>query len=266
VTVAEAQTLARPETFDAYQKVGEHYSGIRRWSPAFLAAFEFESVPTSASLMRAIEVLREVNSMGASVLPKSAPSGSSASAGRLTCCPAEKSTAATMNFACCQNCATVCSPGEVWVTVSRRHRSFEERLVSKETVQELLEAGTVPIAVEADFDKFIESRRALLDKRMVAVDARARDGLLLGVTITKGALKIAPTEKSSLKDWNGFVLKPAIGPASNHLVERDIFWHPTDPPDRQRNQRFGSHNRRVECPPRGAASRKRAGLGSRRLL
>jgi hypothetical protein len=54
-TVAEAQALARPETFDAYQKMGEHYAGIRRWSPAFLAAFEFESVPTSASLMRDIE-------------------------------------------------------------------------------------------------------------------------------------------------------------------------------------------------------------------
>ena len=32
-TVAEAQALARPETFDVYQKMGEHYAGIRRWSP-----------------------------------------------------------------------------------------------------------------------------------------------------------------------------------------------------------------------------------------
>ena len=63
-TVAEAEALARPEEFDAYQKLGEHYAGIRRWSPAFLAAFEFESVPASASLMRAIEVLREVNRTG----------------------------------------------------------------------------------------------------------------------------------------------------------------------------------------------------------
>jgi hypothetical protein len=55
-TVGEAQALARPETFDAYQKLGEHCASIRRWSPAFVAAFEFESVPASASLMRAIEV------------------------------------------------------------------------------------------------------------------------------------------------------------------------------------------------------------------
>jgi len=33
-TVAEAEALARPETFDIYQKLTEHYGGIRRWSPA----------------------------------------------------------------------------------------------------------------------------------------------------------------------------------------------------------------------------------------
>jgi hypothetical protein len=47
-TVAEAETLARPQEFDVYQKLGEHYAGIRRWSPAFLDTFQFESVPASA--------------------------------------------------------------------------------------------------------------------------------------------------------------------------------------------------------------------------
>ena len=46
-TVAEAEALARPEEFDAYQMLGEHYAGIRRWSPAFLEAFVFESVPAA---------------------------------------------------------------------------------------------------------------------------------------------------------------------------------------------------------------------------
>ena len=45
--------------------LGEHYAGVRRWAPAFLAAFEFQGVPAAAPLMRAIEVLREVNASGA---------------------------------------------------------------------------------------------------------------------------------------------------------------------------------------------------------
>ena len=41
-TVVEAEALARSEDFDAYQMLGEHYAGVRRWSPAFLAAFAFK--------------------------------------------------------------------------------------------------------------------------------------------------------------------------------------------------------------------------------
>ena len=63
-TVAEAEALARPEEFDTLEKLGEHYAGIRRWSPAFLDAFDFEGVPACASLIRAIMVLREVNRSG----------------------------------------------------------------------------------------------------------------------------------------------------------------------------------------------------------
>src|SRR5436190_22058555 len=87
--------------------------------------------------------------------------------------------------------------GDVWVAGSRQYRSFEERLISGETLQELQQAGTLPVAVEADFERFIADRRAVLDERLAAIDARARDGLLPDVTITKGVLKIAPIEKAT---------------------------------------------------------------------
>ena len=51
--------------------------------------------------------------------------------------------------------------------------------------------------MEADFESFIESRRALLDKRLTDDRRRAKDGLLPGVTIDKGVLKITPIEKST---------------------------------------------------------------------
>ena len=196
-TVAEAQALARPETFDVYQKMGEHYAGIRRWSPAFLAAFEFESVPTSASLMRAIDVLREVNSTGASVLPKSAPTGFVRQRWAPYVLPGGEIDRRHYELCVLSELRDRLLAGEVWVTGSRRHRSFEERLVSREAVEELRQAGTLPVATETNFDKFIESRSTLLNKRMAAVEALAKDGLLPGVTITKGVLKIAPIEKST---------------------------------------------------------------------
>jgi hypothetical protein len=43
--------------------LGEHSAGVRRWYPAFLAAFTFQGVPAVASLLRAIDVLRATNYM-----------------------------------------------------------------------------------------------------------------------------------------------------------------------------------------------------------
>jgi hypothetical protein len=83
------------------------------------------------------------------------------------------------------------------VAGSRQYRSFEERLISAQTLADLQQAGTLSIAVGADFESFISGRRARLDERLAAVDVRAKDGTLAGVTIDKGALKITPIEKST---------------------------------------------------------------------
>jgi hypothetical protein len=72
-TVAEARALARSEEFDPYQMLSEHYAGIRRWAPAFLDAFVFQGVPAAAALMRAIDMLRDMNRRAVLTLPKSAP-------------------------------------------------------------------------------------------------------------------------------------------------------------------------------------------------
>ena len=196
-TVAEAEALARPEEFDAYQNVGEHYAGIRRWSPAFLDAFEFESVPACASLMRAIAVLREANRAGRFTLPKSAPIGFVRQRWAALVMPGGVIDRRHYELCALSELRDRLQAGDVWVTGSRQYRSFEERLISVQTLQEMQQAGTLPIAVEADFEAFIASRSTRLDERLAAVDARAREGALPDVTINGGVLKIAPIEKST---------------------------------------------------------------------
>ena len=70
-------------------------------------------------------------------------------------------------------------------------------MISAETLQELQQDGTLPIAVEHDFEQFIASRQTLLDERLQVVDAQATAGRLPDVTVTNGVLKIAPIEKST---------------------------------------------------------------------
>jgi len=196
-TVAAAKALARPELFDAYPGLTRHYSDIRRWSPAFLDAFKFESIPASASLLRAIEVLREANRTEGPTLPKAAPTSFVRQRWVPYVLPDGVIDRRYYEFCVLSELRDRLHAGDVWVVGSRQYRSFEERLLSRETMQNLQKAGTLPIAVEADFDRFIESRRALLDQRLKEVDTRAKGGLLPDVTIENGVLKISPIEKST---------------------------------------------------------------------
>ena len=196
-TVAEAETLAKPETFDSYQKLSEHYAGIRRWSPAFLAAFAFDSVPASASLLRAIEVLRQANSSGKPAVPATAPTGFVRQRWAPYVLRDGKIDHRYYELCVLSELLERLQAGDVWVSGSRRYRSFDERLISKQTLEALQQANTLPVAVETDFEQFIAGRRTLLDERLIAVEARAKEGRLPGITITKGVLKITPIEKTT---------------------------------------------------------------------
>jgi hypothetical protein len=129
-SVAEANALARPEEFDAYKNLGEHYAGIRRWSPAFLEAFAFESVPASASLIRAIDVLREANRSEKSALPKSAPTGFVRQRWAAQVMPNGTIDRRYYELCVLSELRDRLRAGDVWVAGSRQYRSFEERLIS----------------------------------------------------------------------------------------------------------------------------------------
>ena len=136
-TVAEAEALARPEEFDAYQALPEHYAGLRRWAPAFLEAFAFQGVPAASPLLRAIDTLRAMNKAAASSVPKSAPVGFVRERWARHVMPDGAIDRRYYEICVLSELRGRLRAGDIWVMGSRRYRSFEERLISQETLREL---------------------------------------------------------------------------------------------------------------------------------
>jgi hypothetical protein len=72
-TVAEAEQLAQPGEFDSLALITNSYPVLRRYAPEFLEAFEFRSTPVSEPLMKAVDLLRALNTTGTRKLPDDAP-------------------------------------------------------------------------------------------------------------------------------------------------------------------------------------------------
>ena len=150
------------------------------------------------NFMRAIKALRDMNRMATPSLPKSAPTSFVRQRwARHVLLPGGVIDRRYYELCVLSELRDRLRAGDVWVMGSRRFRAFEERLISRETLQELQQNGDLPIAVETDFESFIAGRRAFLDERLALIDAKAKDGLLPDVTIDKGALKITPIAKST---------------------------------------------------------------------
>jgi len=74
-TVEEAERFVEPFYCDFLDEMRGQYPTIRQYSPTLLNTLEFRVAPPSASLLKAIELLREMNESGKRKVPKSAPRG-----------------------------------------------------------------------------------------------------------------------------------------------------------------------------------------------
>jgi Tn3 transposase DDE domain len=187
--------------------LAQNYSGTRRWAPAFLDAFAFQGVPAAAALMRAIEMLRDMNRKASPNLPQSAPISFIRRRWARHVLRGGSIDRRYYELCVLAELRDRLRAGDIWEVGSRRYRAFEERLISRETLKDLEWGGTLPIAVDADFERFSSARRALLNERLAAIDVKAKGGLLPDVMLDKGVLKITPIRQSTPPEAEALVAR-----------------------------------------------------------
>src|SRR5271166_1702385 len=114
-------------------------------------------------------MLREVNRQDAATLPKSVPTGFVRGRWATYVMPGGVIDHRHYELCVLSELRDRLRAGEVWVAGSRQYRSVDERLISKKTLRDMLRDGTLPVAVDPDFDKFLEGRQKLLAERLAQV-------------------------------------------------------------------------------------------------
>lgn len=204
-TVAEAAALVPSEEFNPLDHLLTHYSAIRRWAPAFLAAFEFKAVPAAEPLLRAIRLLRDLNTAGRRSLPREAPLDFVSRRWHRHVVTESGVDRRYWELCVLAELRDRLRAGDVWVVGSRQYRAFEDHLLSPAAFAEMRQSGPLPVAVNSDVDAYLADRLALLRDRLATVEAKAAAGDLVDVVLGGGQLRISPiaasvpTEAEALK-------------------------------------------------------------------
>ena len=172
---------------DLLVTAAERYSVLRRFSPRFLAAFDFRSNTPNDPVLAAVELLRAMDSDGTRVLPKRPPSSFLPPQWRKLIFANGVAERRLYETAVLATLRERLRGSNIWVAGSRDYRAFEDYLLPAEAGRD------IGIDGETDPGRYIASRAAALRERLTLVADRAGRRELDGVEIEDGKLFIART-------------------------------------------------------------------------
>lgn len=193
-SIAEADTLSQPESFDHLPLISDQFSTLRRYTPEFLDVLKLRAAPAAQPVLEAIDVLRGMNADNARKVPDDAPVAFVK--------PRWKPlvlTDAGIDRRFYEMCAlselkNSLRSGDIWVQGSRQFRDFEDYLLLIEKFSQLKQAQELPIAITPDCDEYLANRIKLLEEQLSAVNRLALANELPDAIITDTGLKITPLD------------------------------------------------------------------------
>src|SRR3954465_3425325 len=191
-SVAEAERLARRDKADLSALAARAWPVLHRLGPVFLDAFTFRAVSAASATLRAVEVLRGAYASGQRQWPQSLPTGFLRPAWREAVLSAGSAERRTWEAATLLALRDRLRAGDIWVEGSRQWRAIEDQLIPPALFAAMREAGPLPVAVPATAEEYLAGRRALLERRMGEINAKAAADTLEDVRISGGEMKITP--------------------------------------------------------------------------
>ena len=195
-SVAEAERLARPDKVDLPALAARAWPVLHRLGPVFLDAFKLRAVPAAAATLRAVELLQIAYGSGGRKSPKSLPTSFLRPAWRDAVLDSGGSGHTehrrTWEAATLLALRDRLRAGDIWVEGSRQWRAVEDQLIPPALFAAMREAGPLPVAVPATAEEYLAGRRALLERRLGEVNAKAAADTLEDVRISGGEMKVTP--------------------------------------------------------------------------
>jgi len=196
VSVEDAEALTQRENTDVIGRLGTHYATLRRYAPAFIGTFNFNGIPAVEDLIRAVNMLDEMNVLRQRKLPANVPTSFVPPRWRPYVFQDGEIDRRYYEICVLSELRVGLRAGDVWVPDSRQYRKLEDHLVTSETFDGLRDRHELPIAVEPDIDIYLAARKVTLNDRLSTVAGLAEAGQLEGVTLTGRELRFAPVRTS----------------------------------------------------------------------
>ncbi len=206
-SVAEAEKLARPASFDYLELLDCRYTQLRRYTPKLLEVFEFKATPASQAVIEALTIIKELNESGRRNVPETAPTSFVKSRWSKHVIKGGIIDRHYYEMCALAELRSGLRSGDIWVVGSRQFQDFEDYLLPDSSWQLMRSTQTIPVAILTDFKTYIEQRTLELSAQLVVVSTLMAENKLVDVRMEKEQLVVTPLTSAVPKEVEGFSRK-----------------------------------------------------------
>jgi TnpA family transposase len=188
---ADVEALAATAEADPLLGAAERYSWVRRYVPALLDAFTFQSARAQDPLLMAIDLLRQLNRDDRRGLPAKVPLGHLIRKVRKLIAANGKRDRRLWEIATLAVLRERLRSGDVWVEGGRAFRPLDAQLMPGPAFAARKEAGDLRLGIPRGADAWIAEKEQELDFRLKRLSHQARTGKLAGIRMEDGVLIIS---------------------------------------------------------------------------
>jgi TnpA family transposase len=195
-SVEEAAKLARDENFDYLDEMKTRYGWLRQYTPKMLETLNLQAAPGSASLLKAIDLIKELNRSGKRSVPETAPLDFVTARWEKYILKRGTIDRVYYEIYTLSELRNRLRSGDVWVEGSREYKDFNAYLLSREEWLKLKSDGQTGVALPLTFDEYIRERSSTLHISLRRLGISLKRGTVPDVRLEDSELHITPLEKS----------------------------------------------------------------------
>lgn len=184
----QVEALAELAGEDMLVAAAGKYATLRRFAPALLDAFTFKAATGGKTLIKAVDLLRDLNRRNRRQVPDDAPMPFRGKRWRQLVREGGTINRRLYETAVLATLRDGLRAGDVWVDGTRNYRQFDAYLLPKQQAA----AATADLPVDTDVSRYLQGRAEELDLRLTWFARLLRTGRLEGVSLVRGKLRITP--------------------------------------------------------------------------
>ena len=154
-SIAEAETLARPEAFDFLSLVGNGFTQLRRYTPTLLDVLTMKAAPAARELLAGVEVLKGMNDRQVRKVPDDAPTSFVRKRWENLVHTKDGLDRRFYELCVLSELKNSLRSGDIWAQGSRQFKDFEDYLLPPPRFAAQRDQRELGLAVDTNCDRFL---------------------------------------------------------------------------------------------------------------